>query len=155
MLRVNGLVNEKAARAAALHKVSRFVYVSAVESNLPSFVLPGYFQGKRAAEAAVLANFPATDGGGAGFVLRPSFVFGDRAVGYGISLPLWLVGRPLQTLFSLSPLRALRRALPGMQAVLAPPVSVEDVALVAAALSCSATAPSSVLSPEDIIALAR
>jgi hypothetical protein len=34
--------------------VKNFVYVSTVESNLPSFVLKGYFNGKRRAEKAVL-----------------------------------------------------------------------------------------------------
>jgi hypothetical protein len=45
-LRVNGGANVTVVRASRSAGVQRFVFISAVQSNLPSFVLPGYFQGK-------------------------------------------------------------------------------------------------------------
>lgn len=72
-----------------------------------------------------------------GFILRPSFVFGDRQVARGVSIPLWILGKPLQTVLTLPGFSELQN-LPGMKAVLAPPVSVEDVGTVAAAAAAGA-----------------
>ena len=71
-----------------------------------------------------------------------------------MSLPLGLVGRPLEVLFRLPPFPALRTALPGGLAILAPPVPVEAVGTVAAAAAMGET-PSGILSVDDIARLAR
>jgi uncharacterized protein YbjT (DUF2867 family) len=109
--------------------VDRFVYVSAVQSDLPSFVLRGYFEGKQRTEEALGDAF-----GERAFILRPGFIYGDRDVGLGIPLPLWVLGLPLRKLLQLPLLSSLER-IPGMRAVLAPPVAVEDVGLLAASLA--------------------
>lgn len=132
MEKINGDANILAIEESLKAKVPRFVYVSAVESNLPDFVLPGYFRGKRRAEAALHEKF-----GDNGIVLRPGFIHGTRtvpvpAVG-DLHLPLWVVGKPLETIFSASPFRFVRDNVPGMQALLAQPVSVEDLAKVGVA----------------------
>jgi hypothetical protein len=54
-----------------------------------NFLLKGYFQGKKDAEARLFERFP-----GGGVALRPGFVYGTRAVG-SASIPLGLVGAPL------------------------------------------------------------
>lgn len=118
MLKINGSANVAAVSAALKNNVSRFVYISAVESNLPSVVLKGYFEGKRMAEEAVLDGF-----GEHGFVLRPGFIYGTRNLGGGIHLPLGLIGKPLEFAFNL-PLLSNLQHIPGMKAVLAPPVRI-------------------------------
>jgi hypothetical protein len=63
-----------------------------------------------------------------GVVLRPGFIYGKRKVD-GFEIPLDLVGQPLEKL--LSSVENFTRplsALPGSDLVLAPPVSVDDVA---------------------------
>jgi len=129
MIKVNGEANATCAQVASEQGVARFVYVSTVDNDLPDFVLKGYFQGKRQAEAAVLRLFPAP---GAGTILRPSFVYGTRSVSATASIPLGLVGKPMEAVLTCFPFNQLQR-LPGMRAVLAPPVAVEHVAAVAAA----------------------
>ena len=149
MLKVNGEANCIAAQAARDQGVGRFVYVSTVENNLPGFVLRGYFEGKLQAEKKVLDLFPA----GAGIVLRPSFVYGTRQVTSALSLPLGIIGRPMAAVLSTPPFSSLQHLLPGMKAVLAPPVSVEHVAAVAAsaALGNLAEAPASSILNVDLI----
>lgn len=72
--------------------IPRFVYVSTVENNLPSFLLSGYFNGKRRAEEAVRDAYPSS-----GVVLRPGFIYGVRGVdlpGAGrVGIPLGIVGK--------------------------------------------------------------
>ncbi len=157
MERINGDANVLAAEVAAKEGVAHFVYVSTVENNLPEAVLKGYFHGKQRAEEAVLKHFPS----GKGVVLRPSFVYGTRQVG-SVSLPLGLVGRPMELLFRLPPFPTLRQSLPFIQALLAPPVAVEAVASVAAAgamgderVKAGEGAREGVLSVDDIVRLAR
>lgn len=150
MARVNGDANVRAVSAALRRRVSRFVFISAIRTDLPSFVLRGYFEGKRRGEEAVLDAF-----GGNGTVLRPSFVFGDRAVSPALTLPLGWVGRPVQALLDLPGLRDLHR-LPGLRGLLLPPVAVEDVGLVAAAAALgSLPASETVLEVPAIRELAR
>lgn len=52
------------------------------------FLLKGYFQGKRDAEAELAVSFPT-----GGVALRPGFIHGERDVG-SVSLPLSVVGTP-------------------------------------------------------------
>ena len=120
MERVNGDVNVSLARAfastATAHTSARFVFVSSAEFPLlPSFVLGGYFRGKRNAEAEAAAVF-----GGRATILRPSFVHGSRDVPGGLRIPLHLVGVPLE--------RACSAILPSVS-----PVSVDVVGRAAAA----------------------
>jgi uncharacterized protein YbjT (DUF2867 family) len=139
MLRVNGDVNARVAEVSSeiLSNDSNFVYISTVENNLPDFILRGYFEGKQRAEEAVEHSFPSR-----AIILRPPFVYGTRDVG-SLSLPLGLVGRPLEMLLQMPGFNNLVH-LPGMRAALTPPVSVEDVGLVAAAAAAGRGAPAGV-----------
>ena len=157
MEKINGDANVFVVETAAKAGVPHFVYVSTVENNLPEFILKGYFHGKRRAEEAVFQHFPS----GKGLVLRPSFVYGTREVG-SFSLPLGLLGRPMEVLFRLPPFPTLRQTLPGIQAILAPPVAVEAVGSVAAAgalgderVKAGEGAREGVVSVDDIARLAR
>lgn len=78
MEKVNGDANITAIEACARANVPRFVYISAVENNLPKSILRGYFSGKRRTENALLNAFPDT-----GIVLRPGFIHGTRTVSIG------------------------------------------------------------------------
>lgn len=124
MEKINGDANILCASASKVAGVENFVYVSTVENNLPEFILKGYFHGKKRAEDHILSTlaFPT--------ILRPSFVYGSRAVG-PITIPLGLLGRPLETIFSFPFVKSLRD-LPGMKAILATPISVDCVGAVAA-----------------------
>ncbi|KAM0827999.1 hypothetical protein ACQ4PT_067832 [Festuca glaucescens] len=124
MKRINGEANAIAVDAAKEFGIPKFILISVHDYNLPSFLLTsGYFTGKRKAESEVLSKYPST-----GVVLRPGFIYGKRKVD-GFEVPLDLVGQPLEKL--LSSVENFTRplsALPGSDLVLAPPVSVDDVA---------------------------
>uniref|UniRef100_A0ACD5UQ62 Uncharacterized protein n=1 Tax=Avena sativa TaxID=4498 RepID=A0ACD5UQ62_AVESA len=124
MKRINGEANAIAVDAAKEFGVPKFILISVHDYNLPSFLLTsGYFTGKRKAESEVLSKYPST-----GVVLRPGFIYGKRKVD-GFEIPLDFVGQPLEKL--LSSVENFTRplsALPGSDLVLAPPVSVDDVA---------------------------
>ncbi|KAL6863820.1 hypothetical protein ACP4OV_016723 [Aristida adscensionis] len=122
MYKVNGTGNINAIRAAAEKGVKRFVYVSAADFGLVSYMLKGYYEGKRAAETELLSKF--TYGG---VILRPGFMHGTRRVG-NLKIPLGLVGSPLQMV--LQNAKPLTR-LPLVGPLLTPPVSVTSVAKVA------------------------
>ncbi|KAH0741455.1 hypothetical protein KY290_034498 [Solanum tuberosum] len=124
MLRINGEANVVAVNAAKEYGIPKFILISVHDYNLPSFLLQsGYFTGKRKAESEVLSKFPSS-----GVVLRPAFIYGKRKVD-GFEIPLDLIGEPLEKL-----LRATEsftkplKSLPASDLVLAPPVSVDDVA---------------------------
>lgn len=53
------------------------------------FLLRGYFQGKRDAEAKLKELYPES-----GVALRPGFIYGSRKAG-NMTLPLGLIGAPL------------------------------------------------------------
>lgn len=125
--KLNGDANVAIATQSKAAGVKNFVFVSAVESNLPDVFLRGYFHGKKRAEDVVLSEFPST-----GTVLRPSAIYGVRNVGR-MHINLAWVLKPLRSLFQLPPFPTLRNKLPGFRALLAPPISVDDVGLVAAA----------------------
>ncbi|KAG2676728.1 hypothetical protein I3843_12G067700 [Carya illinoinensis] len=127
MKRINGEANVVAVNAAKDYGVPKFVLISVHDYNLPSFLLSsGYFTGKRKAESEVLSKYPNS-----GVVLRPGFIYGKRRVD-GFEIPLDLVGEPLERI-----LRATENftkplsSLPASDLLLAPPVSVDDVALAA------------------------
>ncbi|CAL5064795.1 unnamed protein product [Urochloa decumbens] len=122
MYKINGTANINAIRAAAEKGVKRFVYVSAADFGLVNYLLKGYYEGKRAAEAELLSKF--TYGG---VILRPGFIHGTRQVG-SVKIPLGLVGAPMQMV--LQNAQPLAR-LPLVGPLLTPPVSVASVAKVA------------------------
>lgn len=96
--------------------ISKFVFVSAADLQPANYFLRGYYQGKRAAERAMLDNIPERAA-----ILRPGFVYGNRMLPQGFSIPLGLVGLPLELVF-----RPLQSLIP--LTLLTPPISVEDVA---------------------------
>lgn len=157
MEKVNGDANISAIEAAKTAGVLRYVYISTVENNLPEFVLKGYFNGKKRTEEAIIEHY-----GGNGSILRPGFIFGTRQVPIGsatLNLPLWILGRPLQSILSISPMMALRDTVPFMKAILAPPLPVDwvaEVAVRAALGTCTAPKNSdshcNILSIPDIAA---
>lgn len=132
------------------------------------FVPHRYFEGKRRAEQALQNAFPDA---GAGVALRPSFMYGTRAVGDtpvgDVSVPLGLLGRPLELAFDNSVVSKLRAVVPGMLALLAPPICVDAVARTALrvaegnehAVAICANPPHSfrrnVLSRDDIALIAK
>ncbi|KAE8055681.1 hypothetical protein FH972_012507 [Carpinus fangiana] len=127
MQRINGEANVVSVNAAKDYGVPKFVLISVHDYNLPSFLLSsGYFTGKRKAESEVLSKYPNS-----GVVLRPGFIYGKRRVD-GYEIPLDLIGEPLERI-----LRAAESftkplsSLPASDLFLAPPVSVDDVALAA------------------------
>ncbi|XP_050235049.1 uncharacterized protein At1g32220, chloroplastic [Mercurialis annua] len=125
MLRINGEANVVAVNAAKDYGIPKFILISVHDYNLPSILLSsGYFTGKRKAESEVLSKYPNS-----GVVLRPGFIYGKKKVS-GFEVPLNLVGKPIEQILSAAenftkPLSAL----PASDLLLAPPVSVEDVAL--------------------------
>lgn len=129
MEKINGDANCIAVSESLKANIPRFVFLSTVENTLPNFVLSGYFNGKRRAEQALLDAYPDS-----GTVLRPSFVYGCRDVpGSSISIPLGPVGKLLETALTTIPGASSIKRIPGLRAIAATPVSVENVGLVAAA----------------------
>ncbi|KAJ1431078.1 hypothetical protein SESBI_07318 [Sesbania bispinosa] len=125
MRRINGEANVVAVNAAKEYGIPKFILISVHDYNLPPFLLSsGYFTGKRKAESEVLSKYPSS-----GIVLRPGFIYGKRRVD-GFEIPLDLVGEPAERI-----LRAVENftkplsSLPASDLLLAPPVSVDDVAL--------------------------
>eukprot|EP01034_Spumella_vulgaris_P023434 gene23434-29652_t len=121
MERINGDANINAVRVAKEMGIPRFAYISTVENNLP--ILSGYFNGKKRAEDYLLSTYAPS----ALSILRPSMIYGTRMAGK-IPIPLWAIGKPLDMMFNNSLVATLRKSLPFMQSILAPPVCVDDVA---------------------------
>lgn len=86
MYKINGTANINAIRAASEQGVKRFVYISAADFGIVNYLLQGYYEGKRAAEAELLTKF--TYGG---VILRPGFIHGTRQVG-SMKIPLGVIG---------------------------------------------------------------
>ncbi|XP_072975065.1 uncharacterized protein At1g32220, chloroplastic [Typha angustifolia] len=127
MKRINGEANILAVDAAKSFGVPKFILISVHDYNLPSFLLSsGYFTGKRKAESEVLSKYPSS-----GVVLRPGFIYGKRKVD-GFEIPLDLVGEPLERLLlAIENFTKPLSSLPASDLLLAPPVSVDDVAYAA------------------------
>ncbi|KAK1286089.1 Uncharacterized protein QJS10_CPB20g01204 [Acorus calamus] len=124
MKKINGEANILAIDAAKDFGIPKFILISVHDYNLPSFLLSsGYFTGKRRAEQEVLSKYPNS-----GVVLRPAFIYGKRRVD-GFEIPLDLIGEPLERLLGATEnfTKALN-SLPASDLLLAPPVSVDDVA---------------------------
>ncbi|XP_078179095.1 NAD(P)-binding Rossmann-fold superfamily protein [Carex rostrata] len=124
MKRINGEANVISVNAAKEFGVPKFILISVHDYNLPPFLLnSGYFTGKRQAESELLSKYPTS-----GVVLRPGLIYGKRKVD-GFEIPLDIVGEPLERLLSATE-RFTRplNSIPGSDLLLAPPVSVDDVA---------------------------
>eukprot|EP00892_Ulva_mutabilis_P009713 jgi/Ulvmu1/7113/UM034_0019.1 len=147
MLRVNGAANERIIAAAADAGVQRLAYVSAHDFKFPGdlWVMRGYFQGKRNAEAALRDRFPT-----GGVALRPGVIYGTRKWG-STSIPLGAVFGPVESVLSLAPTKSLA-AVPLAGAAFVPPVSVKKVAKAAVA---AATDPAVPAGPMDVWAIAQ
>mmetsp|Transcript_60937 Transcript_60937/g.70764 ORF Transcript_60937/g.70764 Transcript_60937/m.70764 type:complete len:242 (+) Transcript_60937:87-812(+) len=99
--------------------IRKLIFVSAADMQPVNRVLKGYYQGKRAAEKAILENL-----GDRGVVLRPGMIYGTRNVSIGgvsVPLPIGIVGAPMKTIF-----QPIHKVAPF--GILTPPVSVDDVA---------------------------
>eukprot|EP00250_Pteridium_aquilinum_P001553 c11747_g1_i2 orf=228-1085(+) len=136
MRKVNGDANVSAIDAAYASGVKRFVYISAFNFGFPSFILRGYYEGKKAAEDALRAKFPY-----GGVILRPGFIYGDRQVG-SIKVPLGILGGPLEMV-----LKNAKSAsqIPVIGPLLAPPVKVTSVAKAAVRAATDNAVPPGVL----------
>lgn len=136
MRKVNGDANVAAIDAAHVAGVKRFVYISAINFGFPSFILRGYYEGKKAAEDALRSKFPY-----GGVILRPGFIHGDRQVGR-IKVPLGIVGGPLEMV-----LKNVRSAsqIPLIGSLLLPPLKVTSVAKAAVRAATDNAVPPGVL----------
>ncbi|CAL0311792.1 unnamed protein product [Lupinus luteus] len=129
MRRINGEANAVAVKAAKEYGIPKFILISVHDYNLPPFLLTSgylseYFKEKRKAESEVLSKYPTS-----GVVLRPRFIYGKRKLG-DYEIPLDLIGEPIERI-----LKAIENFtkplsfLPASDLILAPPVSVDNVAL--------------------------
>lgn len=144
MQKINGVANVQAIRAAADAGVERFVFVSAHDFGLPSFVMRGYYAGKRTAEDELLQKFPYS-----GVILRPGFIHGIRQVGT-YKLPLNIIGSPLELVFK--NLKAASQ-VPVVGKLLVPPVKVVTVAKVAVKSAMDNSVPPGVMDVWGIMRL--
>ncbi|XP_073049941.1 uncharacterized protein At1g32220, chloroplastic-like isoform X1 [Primulina eburnea] len=124
MQRINGEANILAVNAAKKIGIRKFILISVHDYNLPSFLLKsGYFTGKRKAESEVLSKYPSS-----GVVFRPGFIYGKRMID-GYEIPLDLIGEPLDKFLSaIENFTKPLNSLPASDLLLAPPVSVDDLA---------------------------
>jgi len=135
MEKICGDANVAVFEAAKAAGVPRAAFISVHDYGLPSFVLPGYFGGKKKAEKALFRLFPKT-----GVALRPGFVYGSRKVvpssssSSAYSIPLDALGAPLDAALSFLPTQKLSESLPlAAGLALVPPVKVEGLARAAVA----------------------
>lgn len=134
MYKVCGIANMQLMDAAAVAGVGRFSFISVHDYVFPGgwnakeYLLKGYFQGKRDAEAHLSRVFPET-----GVALRPGFIYGNRHAGGGggTTIPLGLIGAPLAAALKLVPTRSLA-GIPIIGAAFVPPTSVDTVGKAAA-----------------------
>ncbi|PSC68148.1 NAD dependent epimerase dehydratase family [Micractinium conductrix] len=140
MYRVCGEANMNVMDVAAEAGVPRFAFISVHDYKFPAgwraqdFLLRGYFQGKRDAEAHMAAVYPT-----GGVALRPGFIYGTRAVGT-TQVHLGWVGAPLKAALSILPTRSLAN-IPIVGAGFVPPVSVEAVGKAAASAALDPSIP--------------
>lgn len=149
MYRICGEANMRLMDAAAEAGVPRFAFISVADFKFPGgwhaqdFLLKGYFQGKRDAEQHLAALFPS-----GGVALRPSFIYGSRAVG-GASVPLGLVGAPLKAALSMLPTKTLA-GIPILGAAFVPPLSVDTVAKAAVNAVLDSSVPAGTMDVWDM-----
>ncbi|CAM9319310.1 unnamed protein product [Scytosiphon promiscuus] len=148
MERICGDATVAATEAAEKAGVKNFAFISAAGAQHEHGLLRGYWKGKQKAEKAILERrFPE-----GGVILRASGIYGDRDVG-SVTVPLGVFMRPMEMLFSTPPITALRSVSP-LEAILTPPVAVDNVSRVAAA-GALGLVPHGVLLIDDINRLAK
>lgn len=136
MRKLNGDANIAAINAAHDSGVQRFVYISAFDFGFPTFLLRGYYEGKKAAEDALQIKFPY-----GGVILRPGFIYGDRQVG-NIKVPLSLLGSPLEMVLKHAKSAA---QIPVIGPLFVPPIKVTTVAKAAVRAATDNAVPPGVL----------
>lgn len=146
MRKTCGTANVEAVAAAAAAGVPRFFFISATIPDLPglSSVLGGYIEGKKEAEEALFKSFPT-----GGVALRPGFIYGSRVVSSSLTLPLGLVGKPMESILSQAPMNRLA-SLPYVGGIFVPPVSVETVARAAVRAATDPSSKPGIWSVEEI-----
>ncbi|KAL3163381.1 hypothetical protein ABBQ32_009766 [Trebouxia sp. C0010 RCD-2024] len=138
MLKICGEANVGVIREAAKAAVPRCAFISVHDYNLPGFVLPGYFQGKRNAEQAMAESYPEQ-----GVCLRPGFIHGTRYLS-GVGIPLGLIGVPLEKALGFLPTKSLA-SLPLAGAAFVPPVSVRGIAKAAVVAATDPAVPGGIM----------
>ena len=140
MYHVCGELNMKLARAAKEAGVGRFSFISVHDFAFPggwqaqNFLLRGYFQGKRDTETEVAKLF-----GENGVALRPGMIYGSRHVSGSMTLPLGMIGAPLEAVINRLP--KSMASMPIVGAAFVPPVAVESVAKAAVMSVLDANVP--------------
>lgn len=130
--------------AAALYErksIKKLVFVSAADMHPVNRLLKGYYQGKRAAERAMMENLKDRYA-----ILRPAMIYGNRTMASGINLPLGLVGAPIRAVTE-----PLHRVVP--LSILTPPISVDEVAQ-AAVYACQEASVTGIYDRKSITQLA-
>lgn len=145
MYKICGQSNIQLMEAANEAGVDRFAFVSAHDYGFPEWVLKGYVQGKRAAEARLAQLFPNS-----GVALRPGFIHGTRNVA-GIPVPLQIVGLPLEKLLSVVPTQSLA-SVPLINLAATPPVSASAVGRAAVAAATDPAVPPGIM---DVFTIGR
>jgi len=140
MRRINGTANVEAVKAAKEEGVERFVFISAHDYQLPGFVIPGYFAGKREVEAALADHFPT-----GGVALRLGPIHGTRVLPWGQKIPLGAIFGPLEALMNTAAGKKASEGLPVLGPLLAPPLSDSTVARAAVAAATDTAVPAGVM----------
>ena len=136
----NGAANVAVVEQAAAAGVGKVVYVSvskAVEGAVGQIALKGYFAGKKEAEDAINAAFPAT-----AVVIAPTFIYGGTEFSATPPRVAEGYGRLVEGALSLPPTRFLAGLVPAVLSLaLQPPVSVNALATAAAGAALGRVKP--------------
>lgn len=113
MEKICGDATVDAVESAAKHKVKQFGFISSAQvgkttefsSSMPLY---GYFRGKAKAEEAIKRLFPHSH-----VIARPGFIYGPRVAGAIGTLPLQLVGAPINFISTrCGPISSVIQAVP-------------------------------------------
>eukprot|EP00521_Asterionellopsis_glacialis_P021407 CAMPEP_0195321788 /NCGR_PEP_ID=MMETSP0708-20121125/6925_1 /TAXON_ID=33640 /ORGANISM="Asterionellopsis glacialis, Strain CCMP134" /LENGTH=244 /DNA_ID=CAMNT_0040388491 /DNA_START=68 /DNA_END=802 /DNA_ORIENTATION=+ len=113
MEKICGDATIQAAETAARQKVSKFGFISSaqvgkLDNMSPRLPMQGYFHGKSRAEDAIQQTFPDSH-----VILRPGFIYGPRMLGPLGTVPLQLIGAPINFVSTqLGPVSSLIQAIP-------------------------------------------
>lgn len=149
MYKMCGEVNMNIMEAAKDAGVPRFSFISVHDYSFPggwqaqNFLLRGYFQGKRDAEARLAKLYPDS-----GVALRPGMIYGTRYAG-NMTIPLGLVGIPLEAALKVLPSKSLA-GMPIIGAAFVPPVSVDAVSKAAVAAAVDPQVPAGIMDVWEI-----
>ncbi|KAI8106752.1 hypothetical protein M9434_001406 [Picochlorum sp. BPE23] len=149
MYKMCGEVNMNIMEAAKDAGVPRFSFISVHDYSFPggwqaqNFLLRGYFQGKRDAEARLAKLYPDS-----GVALRPGMIYGTRHAG-NMTIPLGLVGVPLAAALKVLPSKSLA-GMPIIGAAFVPPVSVDAVSKAAVTAVVDPQVPAGIMDVWDI-----